>query len=74
MRSPRKINLEEVQIGGIFHSSLASRCLTHARGSMNSQSIDLEIRRPNRWHLATGTIVLTIAYLAVLILIGWLRR
>jgi hypothetical protein len=39
-----------------------------------SQSIDLEISKPNRWHLATGTIVLALAYLGVLIVIGWLRH
>ena len=41
---------------------------------MSSQSIDIEIARPNRWHLATGTIVLTIGYIGLLILIGWLRH
>ena len=41
---------------------------------MSSQSIDLEISRPNRWHFATGTIVLAIAYAALLILIAWLRH
>ena len=39
-----------------------------------SQSIDLEISKPNRWHVATGMIVLAVGYAGLLILIGWLRH
>jgi len=39
-----------------------------------SASIDLEIGKPNRWHLVTGTIVLAIGYFAVIVLVAWLRR
>jgi hypothetical protein len=41
---------------------------------MNSQSIDIEIARPNRWHFVTGIVVMTIGYLALLMLIAWLRH
>jgi hypothetical protein len=39
-----------------------------------STSIDLEINKPNRWHMVTGTIVLVLGYFAVIIGIAWLRR
>jgi hypothetical protein len=38
-----------------------------------SMSIDLEVHRPNRLNMATGTIVLLVGYVALLLLIGWLR-
>ena len=41
---------------------------------MNSQSIDIEVPHPNRWHFVTGSIVLTIAYIGALILIAWVRH
>jgi hypothetical protein len=38
-----------------------------------STSIDLEVERPSRLHLATGTIVLALAYLALMLLIAWFK-
>jgi hypothetical protein len=39
-----------------------------------NQSIDLEISKTNRWHVATGMTVILIGYLGLLIFIGWLRH
>jgi len=39
-----------------------------------STSIDLEISKPKRLHLVTGTIVLALGYLGVIVLIAWVRR
>ncbi len=39
-----------------------------------SASIDIEISKPNRLNLVTGTIVLLVAYIAVLVVVAWLRR
>jgi hypothetical protein len=39
-----------------------------------STSIDLEIGKSHRWHMVTGTIVLVIGYVGILITIAWLRR
>jgi hypothetical protein len=39
-----------------------------------SASIDLEITKPDRLHLATGTVVLAIGYFALIVLVVWLWR
>jgi hypothetical protein len=39
-----------------------------------STSIDLEVRRPSRLHLFTGTIVLVLGYFALVFLLLWLKH
>jgi hypothetical protein len=39
-----------------------------------SNSIDLEIPRPSRLHLATGAVVLALGYVGLILLIAWLRH
>ncbi len=38
-----------------------------------SMSIDIEPKRTNPFHFATGAVVLTIAYVAILLAIAWAR-
>ncbi len=39
-----------------------------------SASVDIEVPRPNRLHITTGMVVLAIGYVALLLLIGWLKQ
>jgi hypothetical protein len=39
-----------------------------------SMSIDIEVRRGNRLDQFTGVVVLSIAYVGIILLIGWLRH
>ena len=39
-----------------------------------SASIDLEVSKPDRWHFVTGSVVLALGYLGLIVLIAWLRR
>lgn len=58
----------------VAHSQLELlKKLFLGRPHMN-QSIDLEISKTNRWHVATGMTVILIGYLGLLIFIGWLRH